>query len=132
MKPKKKELHYSFRLYLYADKKRILGKGGALILEAIDTYKSIAGSAEKLDMSYKFVWDYLVRMRRILESPIIVTHRGGSSQRKRGGGGATLTPLARILLRDFRRRESELSSLLKERALNVPRRSKAGTVRIKS
>ena len=74
------KLHYTFRLYLNVDDKRVLGKGGAQILEAVDEYGSIAEAAEELEMSYKFVWDYLTRMRRRLQQPVVVTRRGGARQ----------------------------------------------------
>jgi molybdate transport system regulatory protein len=102
MKRRRKNLHYSFRLYLNADEKRILGKGGAQILDAIDEHRSIAAAAEELEMSYRFVWDYLSRIRERLGRPIIVTRRGGTLHEKRKGGGeTTLTPLARVLLKDY-------------------------------
>jgi molybdate transport system regulatory protein len=69
-------LQYTFRLYLNADGQRILGKGGAQILEAVEEYGAIAEAAKELEMSYKFAWDYLIRMRRRQHQPVVVTHRG--------------------------------------------------------
>jgi len=103
----RRPLFYSFRLYLNSNGERVLGKGGALILEAIDKHGSIALAAEELGMSYKFVWDYLGRMKQRLGRPLIMTRRGGALHTKRrGGGGTTLTPLARTLLKDFRATET--------------------------
>jgi molybdate transport system regulatory protein len=111
---------YTFRLYLNADGKRVLGKGGAQILEAIDKYGSIDGAAKKLQMSYKFVWDYLTRMRRILKEQIILTHRGGTGPRKkRGGGGATLTPVARKLLKEYRSTQALVHRALRTRGRSI-------------
>ena len=94
----------------------MLGKGGALILEAIDEHGSIALAAEELGMSYKFVWDYLGRMKQRLGRPLIMTHRGGTPHTKRrGGGGTTLTPLGRRLLRDFRATETLVRRILSEK-----------------
>jgi len=97
------KLQYTFRLYLNdASGRRVLGKGGAEILDAISEYGSILAAAKNLGMSYKFVWDYLVRMQKRLDHPVIVTHRGGADPcKKRGGGGTALTPLGRALLREF-------------------------------
>ncbi len=112
----KRPLSYTFRLYLDADGERVLGKGGAQILEAVDEHGSIAMAAEELDMSYKFVWDYLGRMNQRLKRPMIMTRRGGTRHRKRkGGGGTTLTPLARTLLRDFKATEMLVRRMLSER-----------------
>jgi len=116
MKARKKDLEYSFRLYLNADGQRVLGKGGAQILEAVDEYGSIAAAAEELEMSYKFTWDYLIRMKRRLHQPVIVTRRGGTRNgKKRGGGGTTLTPLARKLLEEFKETERLMQSILGKR-----------------
>jgi molybdate transport system regulatory protein len=119
MRPRK-DLQYTFRLYLNADGKRVLGKGGAQILEAIDQYGSITVAAKHLHMSYKFVWDYLTRMRSRLKKTIIMTHRGG--MRRRGGGGATLTPLAKTLLRNYWATERRLNRALSKRRIPISRR----------
>jgi molybdate transport system regulatory protein len=120
MSRRKPLLLYTFRLYLNADGGRVLGKGGAQILEAIDEHGSIALAAEELDMSYKFVWDYLGRMKERIGRPMIMTYRGGTRHRKRkGGGGTALTPLARVLLRDFRAAEALVERRLSERKPRV-------------
>ena len=112
----RRSLFYSFRLYLNANGERVLGKGGALILEAIDEHGSIALAAEELGMSYKFVWDYLGRMKQRLGRPLIMSRRGGTLHtRRRGGGGTTLTPLGRRLLGDFRATETQVRRMLSER-----------------
>lgn len=120
MRGHKRTFQYTFRLYLNADGKRVLGKGGAQILEAIDKYGSIDGAAKKLGMSYKFVWDYLTRIRKILKEQIILTHRGGIGRRnKRGGGGATLTPLARKLLKHYRSTQASVDRALRTKNKSV-------------
>jgi molybdate transport system regulatory protein len=113
---RKTNLQYAFRLYLNADGQRVLGKGGAQILEAVEEYGSIAAAAKELEMSYKFAWDYLVRMRRRLHQPVIVTHRGGTRDgKKKGGGGTMLTPVARALLKEFRETERLMRNILTKR-----------------
>ena len=115
-------LEYTFRLYLNADGERLLGKGGAQILEAVEWYGSIAVAAKKLDMSYKFTWDYLTRMRRRLHKPLVVTYRGGTLHRKKkGGGGTTLTPVAKALLKDFKETERAMRSVLSKRERDTAR-----------
>ena len=116
MSARKRKLQYTFRLYLNADGQRVLGKGGAQILEAVDEYGSIAEAAEELEMSYKFTWNYLIRMRRRLHQPVIVTRRGGARDgKKKGGGGTTLTPVARALLKEFRETERVMQNILTKR-----------------
>jgi molybdate transport system regulatory protein len=113
MRENKRRFEYAFRLYLNLNGKRVLGKGGAQILEAIDEHGSITAAAKELHMSYKFVWDYLTRMSNRLKNPVIITHRGGILHKKRkGGGGTRLTPLAKALLRNYRATERRLSATI--------------------
>jgi len=89
-------------------------------LEAVNEYGSITEAAEELEMSYKFVWDYLVRMRRRLHQPIVVTRRGGARiGKKKGGGGTALTPAARALLREFRDTQRLVRSMTSKRVVTV-------------
>jgi molybdate transport system regulatory protein len=116
MGARKANLEYTFRLYLNSDDQRVLGKGGAQILEAVDECGSITAAAKKLEMSYKFTWDYLTRMRRRLHQPVIVTYRGGTrAGKKKGGGGTMLTPSARKLLKEFKETERQVQNVLKKR-----------------
>jgi len=109
MRNQKRPLHYSFRLYVVSDGKRVLGKGGAQILNAIDRLGSLSATAKELKMSYRFVWRYLRRMEDRLGKPVIVTWRGGTRHTKRkGGGGTHLTPLAKALLGDYEAMEKRL------------------------
>jgi molybdate transport system regulatory protein len=122
MRARKTDLEYRFRLYLNSNGQRVLGKGGAQILEAVDEYGSIAAAAEELEMSYKFTWDYLIRMRRRLHQPVIVTHRGGTRNgKKKGGGGTTLTPVARTLLKEFKETERLMRNILIKSGRNTGR-----------
>ena len=89
-------------------------------MEAVNEYGSITEAAEELEMSYKFVWDYLVRMRRRLHQPIVVTRRGGARiGKKKGGGGTALTPAARALLREFRDTQRLVRSMTSKRVVTV-------------
>lgn len=85
----------------------ILGRGGADILEAIKQEGSISRASRKIGMSYRYVWNYLEKMEKILGAPVVETYRGG-----RIGGGARLTRLGESLLREYRRVERYLDSLL--------------------
>jgi molybdate transport system regulatory protein len=119
----RRNLEYSFRLYLNAGGKRILGKGGAQILSAINRHGSMTMAARELHMSYKFMWDYLTRMRKRLEKPVIVTHRGGTRRtRRKGGGGTTLTPTAKALLKDYEATEKRLHRILSKKKVRIRER----------
>jgi molybdate transport system regulatory protein len=77
----------------------VLGKGGAEILKAIAKEQSISKAAKKLSMSYRYVWNYLQKIQKAVEAPIVETYKGG----KAGGGGAKLTALGQSLLEEYRR-----------------------------
>jgi molybdate transport system regulatory protein len=88
--------------------KAILGKGGAEILRAVKKEKSISKAAEKLGMSYRYVWNYLHRISETVGEPVIETFKGG----KHGGGGARLTSTGESLLREYMRLENYVGKVI--------------------
>jgi molybdate transport system regulatory protein len=98
----------SCKVWLEYDGEPILGKGGAEILEAIKEAGSISKAAKKAGMSYRYVWNYLDKMRKVLQEPIVETYKGGRT----GGGGARLTELGESLLREYRRVEGYVGEIL--------------------
>ena len=80
------------KIWIEYEGKPLIGKGGAQILEQIEREESISKTAEKLGMSYRYVWSYLQKIEKTLGEPIIETYRGGKS----GGGGAKLTKLGKV------------------------------------
>jgi molybdate transport system regulatory protein len=86
----------------------VLGKGGAEILKAIAKERSISKAAETLGMSYRYVWNYLQKIQKVVEAPIVETYKGG----KAGGGGAKLTALGKSLIEEYQRVEGYLSEVL--------------------
>lgn len=98
----------SCKVWIEYEGKPLIGKGGAQILEQIEKENSISRAAEKLGMSYRYVWSYLKKIEKTLGEPIIETHRGG----KAGGGGAKLTKIGRELLEEYQRSEEYLSKAL--------------------
>ena len=86
----------------------ILGEGGATILETVKKEKSISKAAKESGMSYRYVWNYLAKMGKVLDEPIVKTFRGG----KAGGGGAKLTSLGEALLKEYQRVEDYVGEIL--------------------
>ena len=86
----------------------MLGKGGAEILQGIDSEKSLTNAALKVGMSYRYVWNYIKKIEKALGETIVETHKGG----KTGGGGAQLTDLGRSLLKEYNQLENYLSEVL--------------------
>lgn len=85
----------------------ILGKGGASILEAIRTQKSISKAAKEVGMSYRYVWNYLEQAQKALGEPIVKSFKGGKT-----GGGTRLTKLGESLLKEYMRVENYMGELL--------------------
>jgi molybdate transport system regulatory protein len=100
----------SCKIWIEYKGKPVLGKGGAQILEQIKKRKSISKAAEKLGMSYRYVWNYLRKIEKTLEMPVIETYKGGKS----GGGGAKLTRLGKELLEEYQRFEGYLNEVLSD------------------
>jgi molybdate transport system regulatory protein len=98
----------SCKVWIEYNGKPVLGKGGAEILKAIAKEQSISKAAEKLSMSYRYVWNYLQKIQKAVEAPIVETHKGG----KAGGGGAKLTALGQSLLEEYQRIEGYMSEAL--------------------
>ncbi|MEM3623089.1 MAG: LysR family transcriptional regulator [Candidatus Bathyarchaeia archaeon] len=104
----KNKSKFSYKIWLEYEGKPLIGKGGAQILEQIKKEKSISKAAEKLGMSYRYVWSYLQRIEKALGEPVVETFRGG----KMGGGGAKLTRLGENLLEEYKHVENRLSKAL--------------------
>jgi molybdate transport system regulatory protein len=93
--------------------KPLIGKGGAEILETIDKKKSISKAAETLEMSYRYVWNYIQEIQSVMEQQIVETYKGG----KDGGGGARLTILGRSLLDEYKQAEAYLDKILSSKGV---------------
>jgi molybdate transport system regulatory protein len=100
----------SFKVWLEYKGEPLLGMGGAEILEQIQRGGSISKAAEKLGMSYRYVWNYLERIEKTLDEPVVQTFRGGKS----GGGGTRLTLMGESLLEEYKRLEGHLEEILSE------------------
>ena len=96
------------KVWLEYKGKPLLGKGGAEILEAIKEVKSISKAAKKVGMSYRYVWNYLAKIEKTLQEPVLQTYRGG----RKGGGGANLTKLGENLLKEYKRVEDYVGEIL--------------------
>ena len=96
------------KIWLEYEGEPVLGRGGADILEAIKKEKSISKAAKTIGMSYRYVWNYLARIEKTLDEPIIETFKGGKS----GGGGAKLTLLGENLLKEYKRVEDYVGEIL--------------------
>jgi molybdate transport system regulatory protein len=78
--------------------KTLIGKNGADILEAINSEQSISNAAKKIEMSYRYVWNYIQDVENLTKQQIVETYKGG----KLGGGGAKLTDAGKQLLNEYK------------------------------
>jgi molybdate transport system regulatory protein len=88
----------------------LLGEGGASLLKAIKKYGSISEAARRTRRSYKYAWDQIADIEKMLGQPILRTSIGGAT-----GGGASLTEAAMTLLRNYERTRDYLSNVLKDK-----------------
>lgn len=103
-----KEHKPSGKIWIEHQGKPILGKGGAEILKEIETQQSLTKAAEKLGMSYRYVWNYVQKIHKTLGETVVETYKGG----KTGGGGARLTDVGKALLDEYVRLEGCLGEFL--------------------
>ena len=86
----------------------VIGRGGADILKGIAKERSISKAAKTLNMSYRYVWNYLQKIQKTIEAPVVETYKGG----KTGGGGAKLTALGQSLVEEYQRVAGFMSEVL--------------------
>ena len=98
----------SGKIWIEHQGKPILGKGGAEILKEIEAQQSLTKAAEKLNMSYRYVWNYVQKIHKALGETVVETFKGG----KTGGGGARLTDVGKALLDEYVRLEGCLGEFL--------------------
>ena len=103
-----KEHKPSGKIWIEHQGKPILGKGGAEILKEIEAQQSLTKAAEKLGMSYRYVWNYVQKIHKALGETVVETFKGG----KTGGGGARLTDVGKALLDEYLRLEGCLGVFL--------------------
>ena len=78
--------------------KVIFGLGRYRILSTIERCGSINAAAAELKMGYRAIWGKIRTTEEGLGHPLLVRNAGGA-----GGGGSQLTPLAKKLLREFKK-----------------------------
>src|SRR5512136_171840 len=75
----KKEHKPSGKIWIEQKGKPVLGKGGAEILRAIDNEQSLSKAAKKLDMSYRYLWNYVQKIQNALGEHVVDTFKGGKT-----------------------------------------------------
>jgi len=104
----KKDHKPSGKIWIEYKGKPLVGKGGAEILRAIDSTRSLSKAALEIGMSYRYVWNYVQKIQNGLGETVVETYKGG----KTGGGGAKLTRVGKALVAEYYRLEGCLSEFL--------------------
>ncbi len=81
-----------------------LGPGKADLLAAIEKTGSISAAGKSMHMSYRRAWILVDVMNRCFKQPLVHTAKGGKD-----GGGATLTPLGKQVLANYRQTVAALN-----------------------
>ncbi|XHH10372.1 MAG: TOBE domain-containing protein [Candidatus Bathyarchaeia archaeon] len=103
---KKPELTYTITVQF--NNTVVLEQNGAKILETINKTQSICETAKNLNVSYRYVWNYIHRIQNVLGQSIVETFKGG----KDGGGGTKLTKQGKALLSEYRQAEQYMNAFL--------------------
>lgn len=77
-----------------------LGPGKIDLMEQIEALGSISAAGRALGMSYKRAWSLVEEINILFACPLVEKHHGGKA-----GGGASLTPLGRTAVNDYRELE---------------------------
>ena len=94
------------KFWIEKDGRHVIGRGGYEILKSIERCGSISKASKELGMSYRFVWNYVRRMERVLGEKIVISKRGGIE-----GGETRLTDLGRELIETFEKYERIFESV---------------------
>jgi molybdate transport system regulatory protein len=98
----------SYKVIVQCNNQIVLDQDGVAILETIDKTHSILKTAKTLNVSYRYVWNYIQRIQKLLNQPVVETFKGG----KDGGGGTKLTKRGITILLEYRQVERCLNALL--------------------
>jgi molybdate transport system regulatory protein len=102
-----------------------LGPGKIALLEAIEVHGSLVTAAASLGLSYRRAWLLLDSLNKTFNEPVTHSSVGG-----RRGGGSSITGFGRLLIKQYRRLEDEISDIgrrhLQEILPHVARNSTAG------
>ena len=103
-----------------------LGPGKIALLEAIEVHGSLVAAAASLRMSYRRAWLLLDSLNKTFDEPVTHSSAGGKS-----GGASSITEFGRLLIKQYRRLESEISVIgkrhLNEILTHLVRNSTAST-----
>jgi len=112
--PLPKELKPKFKLWLEYEGKPVIGRGGYVILKVVGEEGSLQKAAQRLRMSYRYLWGYIRNMEKALGVALVERSRGGREK-----GKAELTREGRLLLEKYEELERRVESLLAREGVSL-------------
>ena len=84
------------------------------LLRIVDRTGSLNTAVKELGLSYSYAWNTLYKINCLLETPLLITKRGG-----KGGGVAHLTEAGRRLVRQYEALLEDFSEFLKTHKIAI-------------
>ena len=84
------------------------------LLRLVEETGSLNTAVKDLGLSYSHTWNTLYKINCQLNTPIIVTKRGG-----KGGGTAYLTPSGQSLVRQYETMRADFNEFLKAHKIDI-------------
>lgn len=111
---KEKKYNVQFRIWLFADEEKLLGKGRVELLVRIDETGSISSAAKAMNMSYRQAWQMVSEMNERASKPLVEKKLGGKS-----GGGTILTETGKKAIRIFYDLNNKVKVFIQEETKNL-------------
>jgi len=112
--PLSRELRPKFKLWLEYEGKPVIGRGGYVILKVVGEEGSLQKAAQRLGMSYRYLWGYIRNMEKALGVALVERSRGGREK-----GKAELTREGRLLLEKYEELERRVENLLAREGVSL-------------
>jgi len=103
------QLKLNGRIWIETPEGPVIGPGRIELLERIQQCGSIRQAAMQMNMSYRQAWQLIDHMNTHLDSPVVISHRGG-----KGGGNAEVTAKGVQVIRQFRVFQQRFEDFLSE------------------
>ena len=104
------KIKVAFKFWFETKEKYVFGEGALKLLEEVSKSGSLLKAANSVQMSYRYAWGLLNKIKKAINSPVIITHRGG----KHGGGGSRLTDKGKFLLQSYLKIKKDFNILSKK------------------
>ncbi len=111
---KTKKNQVNFRIWIFSDGEKLLGKGRVELLERIDCSGSILKAAKEMKMSYRQAWQMVQEMNERANQPLVEKHLGGKH-----GGGAALTESGKLAIVEFHNLESKVAEFILKESIGL-------------